>query len=112
MAEDDVEIVAIEDLELRDGGRLMAVLLAGQRMRLSLRYAQHLLSIAPEAAALVPSVKLGSVIFWQVAGMGRCGPAEVADSFVDSTSGRTWVSVEWQGATQLIRGEQVVNDHR
>ena len=37
MAEDDVEIVAIEDLELRDGGRLMAVLLAGQRMRLSLR---------------------------------------------------------------------------
>ena len=106
MADGDVELMAIEDLQLCNGEQ-STVVLAGQRVRLSLRQAQCILSKAPDAAVLVPTVRPGTSIFWHVAGVGRCGPAQVCDSFVDSTSGHTWLGVEWQGATQLIRGDQV-----
>ena len=63
---------------------------------------------APGAAALVPTVKPGVFVEWRAPNGTRRGPALVRESFVDSTSGFTWLGIEWKETEYLLREDQIV----
>ena len=102
-----VELVVLEDLRLIDSGQ-STIVRAGQRVRLTLLRAQKLLKRAPGAAALVPRVKPGVWVEWRTPDGARRGPALVRESFVDSTSGFTWLGIEWEQTEYLLREDQIV----
>jgi len=62
---------------------------------------------APEAVVAVPSVRPGTSVTWWALEKGMNGPSLVLDSFVDLTSGRTWLLVNWHGALHLIADTEV-----
>mgnify|MGYP001577991577 CR=1 FL=1 len=103
----EVELVLLEDIRLVDSGH-STVVRAGQRVRLALRRAQNLLRKAPGAAALVPTVKPGVLVEWLTHSGTKRGPALVRESFIDSSSGFTWLVIEWENTESLLREDQIV----
>ena len=103
----EVELVLLEDLRMVDCGH-SSIIRAGQRIRLSLPRAQILLMKVPGAAALVPTVKPGVWVEWRAPNGATRGPVLVRESFVDSTSGFTWLRIEWEETDYLLRENQIV----
>ena len=103
----EVELVLLEDLRMVDSGH-STIVRAGQRVHLTLPQAQNLLKKAPGAAALVPTVKPGVLVEWRTPNGTRRGPALVRESFVDSTSGFTWLVTKWEEIEYLLQEDQIV----
>jgi len=102
----EVELVFLEDLRMVDSGQ-STIVRAGQRFRLTLPQAKILLRKAPGAAVLVPTVKPGTLVKWRTHGGTRRGPALVRESFIDSSSGFTWLVIEWENTESLLREDQI-----
>lgn len=103
----EVELVLLEDLRMVDSG-LSTIVKAGERVRLTLPRARNLLKNVPGAAALVPTVKTGVFVEWRAPNGTKRGPALVRECFVDSTSGFTWLGIEWEETEYLLREDQIV----